>query len=85
MVLSPSPVHRSARFALSHLVFLPFPHYRAWSQAIVNTASWNLLSTISDKIVETLYSNSVSSKNKAIHTPPLSPPFKIVVFVVFYG
>ena len=36
------------------------------------------------QIVETLYSNRVTSENKIIHTPPLSPPFKVGVFVVFY-
>ena len=40
-------------------------------------------STIGDKIVETLYSNRVTSENKRIHTPALSPPFKVGVFVVF--
>jgi len=39
--------------------------------------------TIADKIVETLYSNRVTSENKRIHTPPLPPPFKVGVFVVF--
>ena len=38
--------------------------------------------TIADKIVETLYSNRVTSENKRTHTPPLSPPFKVGVFVV---
>ena len=38
-------------------------------------------STIGDKIVETLYLNRVTSENKRIHTPPLSPPFKVGVFV----
>ena len=41
-------------------------------------------STIGDKIVETLYLNRVTSENKRIRTPPLSPPFKVGVFVVFY-
>jgi len=41
-------------------------------------------STIGDKIVETLYSNGVTSENKRIHTTPLSPPFKVGVFVVFH-
>ena len=41
-------------------------------------------STISDKIVETLYLTRVTSENKRIRTPPLSPPFKVGVFVVFY-
>ena len=41
-------------------------------------------STIGDKIVETLYLNRVFSENKRIRTPPLSPPFKVGVFVVFY-
>ena len=36
------------------------------------------------KIVETLYLNRVTSENKRIRTPPLSPPFKVGVFVVFY-
>ena len=42
------------------------------------------LHTIGDKIVETLYLNRVTSENKRIRTPPLSPPFKVGVFVVFY-
>ena len=41
-------------------------------------------STIGDKIVETLYLNRVTSENKRIPTPSLSPPFKVRVFVVFY-
>ena len=40
--------------------------------------------TIGDKIVETLYSNGLTSENKRIHTPPHSPPFQFGVFVVFY-
>ena len=40
--------------------------------------------TIGDKIVETLYLTRVTSENKRIRTPPLSPPFKVWVFVVFY-
>ena len=39
---------------------------------------------IGDTIFETLYLNRVTSENKRIHTPPLSPPFKVGVFVVFY-
>ena len=39
--------------------------------------------TIGDKIVETLYSNRVTSQNNGIRTPPLSPPFKVGVFVFF--
>ena len=42
------------------------------------------LPTIGDKIVETLYLNRVILENKRIRTPPLSPPFKVGVFVVFY-
>ena len=34
-------------------------------------------STIDNKIVETLYSNRVTSENKRIQTRPLSPPFKL--------
>ena len=40
--------------------------------------------TIGDKIVETLYLNRVISENNRIRTPPLSPPFKVGVLVVFY-
>ena len=40
--------------------------------------------TIGDKIVETLYINRATSESKRIRTPPLSPPFKVGVFVVFY-
>ena len=40
--------------------------------------------TIGDKIVETLYINRATSENKRIRTPPLSPPFKVGVFVVCY-
>ena len=38
--------------------------------------------TIGYKLVETLYLNRVTSANKRIRTPPLSPPFKVGVFVV---
>ena len=37
------------------------------------------IQTIGDKIVD-----KVTSENKRIHTPPLTPPFKVGVFVVFY-
>ena len=40
--------------------------------------------SIGDKIVETLYLNRITSENKRIRTPPLTPPFKVGVFVVFY-
>ena len=43
-----------------------------------------LVPTIGDESVETLYLNRVTSENKRIRTPPLSPPFKVGVFVVFY-
>ena len=35
------------------------------------------ISTISDKTVETLYSNRVTSEKEKFHTPLLSPPFKV--------
>ena len=44
----------------------------------------SLKAAIGDKIVETLYLNRVTSENKRIRTPSLSPPFKVGVFVVFY-
>ena len=43
-----------------------------------------LLPTIHDKAVESLFLNRIISENKRIRTPPLSPPFKVGVFVVFY-
>ena len=43
-----------------------------------------LLPTIRDKAVESLFLNRIISENKRIRTPPLSPPFKVGVFVVFY-
>ena len=52
-----------------------------WSRNLL-TASLSFNATIADKIVET-YSNRVTSENRRIHTPPLSPPFKVGVFVVF--
>ena len=42
------------------------------------------MNAIGDKIVETLYLNRVTSGKKRIRTLPLSPPFKVGVFVVFY-
>ena len=39
----------------------------------------NVIPTSGNKIVETLY-----SENKRICTPPLSPPFKVGLLVVFY-
>ena len=36
-------------------------------------------------LTETLFSNRVTSGNKRFDTPPLSRPFKVGVFVVFYG
>ena len=44
---------------------------------------FDCIATIGDKIVETLYSKGVTSENKRIRTPPLPPPFKVGVFVVF--
>ena len=38
---------------------------------------------IGDKIVETLYSNRVTSENKRIHTLPQLPPFKVRVVCCF--
>ena len=52
-----------------------------WSRNLL-TASLSFNTTISDKIVET-YSNRVTSENRRIHSPPLSPPFKVGVFCCF--
>ena len=35
-----------------------------------------MIQTIGNKIVDTFYSNRVTSENKRIRTPPLSPSFK---------
>ena len=51
------------------------------SFALQNTPA--LQFTIGDKIVETLSSNGITSKNKTIRTPPPSRPLKVGVFLVF--
>ena len=65
----------------------------SWCSSVLNyrrqlllfvTSRKSLLSSIGDKIVPTLYSNRVILENKRIRAPPLSPPFKVGVFVVFY-
>ena len=53
-----------------------------FSQGCMHMATF-AIQTIADKIVETLYSNRVTPENKSIHTPPLSPSFKVGVFAVF--
>ena len=48
------------------------------------TVSNELSSTYNHRqIVETLYSNKVTSENRGILAPPLSPAFNVGVFVVF--
>ena len=42
------------------------------------------IQTIGDKTVETLYSNKITTENKRIYSHPLSPPFKLGMFVIFY-
>ena len=51
------------------------------SFALQNTPA--LQFTIGDKIVETLSTNWITSKNKTIRTPPPSRPLKVGVFPVF--
>ena len=50
----------------------------------LNSKQHSRVTTIGDKIVATLYLNRVISEKKRIRTPPLSPPFKVGVLVVFY-
>ena len=57
-------------------------HYQ-WHRNLV-LCRGEMGTTIGDKIVETLYLNRVTSESKRIRTPPLSPLFKVGVFVVFY-
>ena len=56
--------------------------YRHDNEILRGSTPLHLPYTIGDKIVETLYSNRVTLENKRIRTPPLSPPFKVGVFVV---
>ena len=56
--------------------------YRHDNEIFRGSTPLHLPYTIGDKNVETLYSNRVTSENKRIRTPPLSPPFKVRVFVV---
>ena len=56
-----------------------------WHSSLMLTSCSSYICTIGDKIVETLYSNKVTSENKRIYTPPPSSPFKVRVFVVFYS
>ena len=50
------------------------------SGIVKDTGSGGLdVASIGDKIVETLYSNRVTSENKRIHTLPLPSPFKVGV------
>ena len=74
-----SRVCNSGSLFQTHVIY-----FFAWDLAAVCTIGMSIIATISDKIVETLYLNRVISENKRIRTPPLSPPFKVGVFVVFY-
>ena len=56
--------------------------YRHDNEILRGSTPLHLPYTIGDNIVETLYSNRVTLENKRIRTPPLSPPFKVGVFVV---
>ena len=65
------------------------PFSRSWIvsiSAIVLFVCFCSFATIwtGDKLVKTLSLNGVTSENKTIHTPPLSPPSKAEMFVVFY-
>ena len=55
-----------------------------WHSSLMLTSCSSYICTIGDKIVETLYSNKVTSENKRIYTPPPSSPLKVGEFVVFY-
>ena len=75
-------------YILSHVISRSFPtlalQLMITGSFYVTKVLSSYRSTIGDKIVETLYFNRVTSENKRIRTPPLSPPFKVGVFVVFY-
>ena len=55
-----------------------------WHSSLMLTSCSSYICTIGNKIVETLYSNKVTSENKRIYTPPPSSPLKVGEFVVFY-
>ena len=68
-------------------VVADMPQAKLFSVLDATSGYWKVKideATIGDKIVETLYLNRVTSENKRIRTPPLSPPFKVGMFVVFY-
>ena len=77
---SSSGIHPIKSFAFFPL---QWTLYRDKSALIIKLR-WCPSSTIGDKIVETSYSHRVTSENKRICTPPLTPPFKVGVIVVFY-
>ena len=52
--------------------------------ALTGVRFFQVLTYIRTRNRRHLYSNRVTSENKGIHTPPLSPPFKVEVFVVLY-
>ena len=77
---------RASRDGQPALCYLYFSYsYRIFRiRNICDQANYDAEGTIGDKIVETLYSNRVTSENKRIRTPPLSPAFKVGVCVIFY-
>ena len=72
-------VDQSCKIPAMYTYFASFPG-RDFCNSLISVS----ISTIGDKIVETFYSNRITLENKRIHTPLLSPPFKVGVFVVFY-
>ena len=64
--------------------FLPHVREEWWRNDDERLRTSAQEATIGDKIVETLYVKRVTSENKRTRTPPLSTPFKVGVFVVFY-
>ena len=80
MVIEEIYVLIKSNYAITSIVF--YHHMFNFNNLLI--ISKFTIPTIGDKIVEILYLNRVISENKRIRTPPVSPPFKVGVFVVFY-
>ena len=82
-------VYKHCSGEVYYYIFIANITVDVWSKCdfCIYTWCWHgakIRPTIGDKIVHTLYSNRVTSENKRIRAPSLSPQFKVGVFVVSY-
>ena len=71
------------KFSMGASHHVPFIWRKVFLAKRATLPAESRLATTGDKIiVETLYSNRVTMKNKRIHTSLLSPSFKVGLFVV---